>query len=61
MIDTPDNFAAAIATYVGEAPVEEVFIWASIAGMPEQMVADHVARIATRLKPPLEPLGRTTS
>ena len=57
VIDTPENFAAAIETYVGDAPVEEIFIWASIAGMPEQMVADHVHRIATRLKPLLEPLG----
>lgn len=51
VIDTPERIAAAIMDQVDDAPVEEVFIWASIAGMPEQMVADHIHRIATRLQP----------
>jgi hypothetical protein len=44
-------FAQATRTYIADAPVEEIFVWASIAGMPEQMVADHIRRVATRLKP----------
>jgi hypothetical protein len=39
-----------VRRYVGDAPVEEIFVWASIGGIPEQMVADHIRRIAT-LKP----------
>ncbi|MFM2070186.1 MAG: hypothetical protein RLZZ623_449 [Actinomycetota bacterium] len=49
--DTPDAVAAAVRQQVGDAPVDEVFIWSSIAGMPEQMVADHIRLIATRLRP----------
>ena len=49
--DTPEAFAAKVGASVADAPVEEIFIWSSIAGMPEQMVADHIRLIATKLKP----------
>jgi len=48
---TPEVFAAAVRQYVGDAPVEEIFVWAGVAGMPEQMVADHIRRLATQVKP----------
>lgn len=48
---TPEDFAKAVRDYVADAPVEEIFIFASIAGMPEQMVADQIRLLATRLKP----------
>ena len=35
------------------APVETVYFWASIAGMPEEQVAAHVRRICTSLAPKL--------
>jgi hypothetical protein len=31
--------------------VETIFLWASLAGMPEEMVARHVQTICTRLAP----------
>jgi alkanesulfonate monooxygenase SsuD/methylene tetrahydromethanopterin reductase-like flavin-dependent oxidoreductase (luciferase family) len=49
--DTPQVFAQSVRDYVADAPVEEIFIWASIAGMPERMVADQIRLIATKLKP----------
>ena len=49
--NTAEVVARSVREYVGAAPVEEIFIWASISGMPEQMVADHIRRIATQLKP----------
>jgi alkanesulfonate monooxygenase SsuD/methylene tetrahydromethanopterin reductase-like flavin-dependent oxidoreductase (luciferase family) len=49
--DTPERYAAAVRSYVGDAPVEEIFIFASIAGMPEEMVANEVRLIATKLRP----------
>jgi alkanesulfonate monooxygenase SsuD/methylene tetrahydromethanopterin reductase-like flavin-dependent oxidoreductase (luciferase family) len=49
--ETPDVFAQSVRRYVADAPVEEIFIWSSIAGMPEEMVANHIRLIATRLKP----------
>ena len=54
---TPEDLAAAIVDMVGDAPVEEVSLFASIAGMPEQMVADHIALLGSRLKPLLAGLG----
>jgi alkanesulfonate monooxygenase SsuD/methylene tetrahydromethanopterin reductase-like flavin-dependent oxidoreductase (luciferase family) len=49
--NTPDVVAQSVRNYVDDAPVGEVFLWSSIAGMPEQMVADHIQLIATKLKP----------
>jgi hypothetical protein len=49
--NTPEVVAESIRNYVVDAPVDEIFLWSSIAGMPEQMVADHVRLIATKLKP----------
>ena len=48
---TPEQAAAQINAYVADAPVETVYFWASIAGMPEAMVARNVQTIARRLKP----------
>jgi hypothetical protein len=49
--NTPEVVAESVRTYVDDAPVEEIFLWSSIAGMPEQLVADHIRLIATKLKP----------
>lgn len=49
--NTPEVVAESVRAYVGDAPVEEVFLWSSVAGMPEQLVADHIRLIATKLKP----------
>ena len=48
---TPEEVAARLRAHVGDAPVETVFFWASIAGMPEEMVARNVRTICTRLAP----------
>ena len=48
---TPEDAAAQIRTYTEGAPVETVFFWASIAGMPEQDVVRHVETICGRLAP----------
>lgn len=51
MLGTPEELASRIHASVGDAPVETVFLWASIAGMSEDMVAAHVRTICTRLAP----------
>ena len=56
MYGTPEELAPAVLDYVGEAPVTEIFTFASLAGMPEQMVVDHIHLLAERLKPLLNPL-----
>jgi alkanesulfonate monooxygenase SsuD/methylene tetrahydromethanopterin reductase-like flavin-dependent oxidoreductase (luciferase family) len=48
---TPEDVAARLRAYVGDAPVEAVFFWASVSGMPEDMVARHVNTICTGVAP----------
>jgi alkanesulfonate monooxygenase SsuD/methylene tetrahydromethanopterin reductase-like flavin-dependent oxidoreductase (luciferase family) len=50
---TPDEFAADIMASTAGAPVETVFLWASIAGMPEEAVSRHLRTICTELAPRL--------
>ena len=51
MLGTPEELATRIRASIGEAPVETVYLWASIAGMTEDVVAAHVRTICTRLAP----------
>jgi alkanesulfonate monooxygenase SsuD/methylene tetrahydromethanopterin reductase-like flavin-dependent oxidoreductase (luciferase family) len=55
---TPEDVTRAISSYTAGAPVQTVFLFVSIAGMPEELVARHVRIICTRLRPLLEPLGQ---
>jgi alkanesulfonate monooxygenase SsuD/methylene tetrahydromethanopterin reductase-like flavin-dependent oxidoreductase (luciferase family) len=48
---TPEDVAERIRRYTTGAPVESVFLWASLGGMPEDLVAEHVQTICTRLAP----------
>jgi alkanesulfonate monooxygenase SsuD/methylene tetrahydromethanopterin reductase-like flavin-dependent oxidoreductase (luciferase family) len=50
---TPSVAAEAIAAHVAGTPIETVWFFASIAGMPEDVVARHVQTICTRLAPML--------
>jgi alkanesulfonate monooxygenase SsuD/methylene tetrahydromethanopterin reductase-like flavin-dependent oxidoreductase (luciferase family) len=51
LYDTPEGMAARIRTLTGDAPVETVFMWASVGGMPEDVVVANVQRLCTRLAP----------
>ena len=48
---TPEDVAQRIIRDAADAPVDTVFFWASIAGMPEDMVAAHVRTVCERLAP----------
>jgi alkanesulfonate monooxygenase SsuD/methylene tetrahydromethanopterin reductase-like flavin-dependent oxidoreductase (luciferase family) len=48
---TPDEAAARIREQTAGTPVEQVFSFTSIAGMPEDMVARHVETVCTKLRP----------
>jgi alkanesulfonate monooxygenase SsuD/methylene tetrahydromethanopterin reductase-like flavin-dependent oxidoreductase (luciferase family) len=48
---TPKDVARRIEEHTAGAPVETVFLFASIAGMPEDMVARHVQTICGKLAP----------
>jgi alkanesulfonate monooxygenase SsuD/methylene tetrahydromethanopterin reductase-like flavin-dependent oxidoreductase (luciferase family) len=54
--DTPEGMAARIRDRIGDAPVETVFLWASLAGMPEDVVVRNVRMILTRVAPLLAAL-----
>jgi hypothetical protein len=51
---TPEDIAERIRAYIGDAPVETVFLWASVGGMAEDLVAAHVHTVCTRLAPLLQ-------
>jgi alkanesulfonate monooxygenase SsuD/methylene tetrahydromethanopterin reductase-like flavin-dependent oxidoreductase (luciferase family) len=48
---TPEDMATRVREFVGDAPVETVFFFLSIAGMSEPMVAEHLRVLCTRLAP----------
>ena len=59
---TPEAVAAEIREQTAGAPVEEVFLWASLAGMPEREVARGIQTICGRLAPLLadyDPMAST--
>ena len=48
---TPEDVAESVKRETAGAPVDEVFLWASVAGMPEDQVAKGVQTICGRLAP----------
>ncbi|WP_405136528.1 LLM class flavin-dependent oxidoreductase [Nocardia sp. NBC_01388] len=56
---TAEAVASDVAQLTAGAPVETVFFWASLAGMPEDVVARNVQTICTKLLPLLRELGET--
>lgn len=54
---TPHDVATALRRLVGDAPVETLLFWGSIAGMPEEMVSRGITSVCTDLKPLLADLG----
>jgi alkanesulfonate monooxygenase SsuD/methylene tetrahydromethanopterin reductase-like flavin-dependent oxidoreductase (luciferase family) len=51
LFGTPAEVADRITEHSAGAPVETVFLFASLAGMPEDMVARHVQAICGKLAP----------
>jgi hypothetical protein len=49
--ETPEGMADRVRSYTAGAPVETVFFWASIGGMPEERVRSHVRTVCTELAP----------
>ena len=48
---TPEQVAADVRRAVADAPVDAVYFWASIAGMPEDLVLTNVRTVCERLAP----------
>ncbi|WP_293045855.1 hypothetical protein [Mycobacterium sp.] len=58
---TPEFVAEEIRRTSEGAPVETVFLWASIGGMPDDLVARNVETICTKLAPLLSSSSRTAA
>ena len=50
---SPADAVAAIRGATIDAPVEHVYLWASVAGMPDDLVERHVHLLATEVRPNL--------
>lgn len=48
---TPEHVAERIRAFISGAPVQTVFMWASIGGMPDDVVMRNIDTICTRLAP----------
>jgi alkanesulfonate monooxygenase SsuD/methylene tetrahydromethanopterin reductase-like flavin-dependent oxidoreductase (luciferase family) len=51
LFGTPEEVAAAIREYLGDAPVSGIWISGSVAGFPEDVAVRHVRTVCTRLRP----------
>ena len=52
-LGTPEAVAAKVQERVADGPVDTVFFWGSVAGMPETMVTDHLTLLCQDLAPRL--------
>lgn len=50
---TPDQAATDIRAYLGDAPVDTIWFFATLGGMPEDLVREHVRVLCTELAPRL--------
>jgi len=50
---TPADAIDAIRAETADAPVEHVYLWASVAGMPDDLVERHVQLLCTEVRPQL--------
>ena len=47
----PEDAAQGLQTRLAGLPITEVLFWASIAGMPDDLVERHIELLCTRLRP----------
>lgn len=57
LLATPDAAAVQIAQYIADTPVETLFIWISIGGMPYELAQRHMRTIVCDLAPRLKEPG----
>lgn len=51
LFGTPEHVAEQIRAYVGDAPVETIFVWGAVAGVDDPLVERNVELVSTRLAP----------
>jgi alkanesulfonate monooxygenase SsuD/methylene tetrahydromethanopterin reductase-like flavin-dependent oxidoreductase (luciferase family) len=50
-LETPTGMAQRVRSYTDGAPVETVYFWASLGGMPEERAVEHVRLVCNKLAP----------
>lgn len=60
LFGSPEDVGRQIIEYVGDAPVETVFLWGSLPGMSKPIASRHIELLATRLAPVLARHGRSS-
>ncbi len=50
---TPDDAVAMIRSRTEGMPVEHVYLWASVGGMPDAMAAEHIDLVCSHVRPAL--------
>jgi hypothetical protein len=54
---TPEGAISRTTAWLDEQPVQDIFLWASIAGMPDDIADRHCELVATELAPALAAVG----
>lgn len=54
--DTPEAIAQRVGAWLGDTPIDTLFLWASVGGMPERMVERNVRMICEKVAPALRSL-----
>jgi alkanesulfonate monooxygenase SsuD/methylene tetrahydromethanopterin reductase-like flavin-dependent oxidoreductase (luciferase family) len=54
---TPDEAVRRIHAWLGELPVTDVFFWDSVAGMPDELVAEHMGLLGREVVPRITSVG----
>ena len=54
---TPDDAVALVTRHVEGLPVEHLYLWATIAGMPDDIAARHVELLTDVVRPQVTHLG----
>ncbi len=57
---TPDDAIERVTRWLGPMPVQHVYLWESVAGMPDDLADRHVELVSTRLAPALAGVGLPT-
>ncbi len=57
---TPEELVRRMRAWLVELPVSDVYFWDSIAGMPDDLVEEHVRLLATKVAPAVRDLGVET-
>ena len=59
LVATPEAAAARLNRHLAGRPIQEVFFWTGIAGMPDDMVDEHVELVCCELAPRLTEVSWT--